>query len=271
MELMFNSIYNLIFGGAAKVITDAAACSVDIFNQDVVKSILDFFKFLGGIILVVGIVFAIANFAITRVEGDYVPVEKLFMNIMYSIVALFVMQDGAIFIFNLADYISGQIKNVVKVGKSDEIIKLLGNIMTYSVVWEIILFLTWVIMLLIVYFQAAKRSGMYVVQILVGYMYIFNIPSGNTEGIFDWCRQTAALAITNVLQISMLIVSFRFLSAQKFMPSLVMLFAAASVEKVAARYGMSAGSRQTIGAGIRAVGSTANTVNLINSVRKVSV
>lgn len=268
MDFIFKSLYNMIFGGAAKVITDAAACSVDIFNQDIVKSILDFFRFLGGIVLAVGIVFAIANFAISRVEGNYVPIDKFFMNIFYSVVALFFMQDGAIFVFNLADTISAQIKDVVKMQKADEIVKLLCNVLTYSIVWEIVLFTVWVIMLLIVYFQAAKRSGMYVIQILVGYMYIFNIPSGNTEGIFDWCRQTAALAITNVLQISMLIVSLRFLSSGKFMPSLVILFAATSVEKVAARYGMSAGSRQSIGTGIRSVG---NTVNLVSSVKKAFV
>lgn len=264
MKFLFTQLYNMIFDGAAKVITDASAISIQIFQQDVVKKLLDFFQLLGWIILAVGILFGIANYCIERVEGDIMPIDELFMNIFKGIIAAAFVQQGAIFIFNLADTVTSSIKNVVNISNttiSKIVSSLSGVLVTYSVIWGILLGVLFLFLWLFILFQALKRSGMYLMQIMVGYLYIFGIPSGNTEGILDWSRQTVALAVTNVLQISALIVAMNLMISEQFFPSLVVLFAATSAEKIAGRFGMSAGTRQAVGGAVRAVTSVTQVVS----------
>lgn len=264
MKFLFKQFFNMIFDGAAKVITDASAISLDIFKQDAVQSLLDFFKLLGWIILAVGILFGIANYCIERIEGDVTPLDELFMNIFKGIIAVEFVQQGAIFIFNLADTITTSIKDIVSINDKTiaKIIDALsGVLVAYSILWGIILGVIFLFMWLFVLFQALKRSGMYLMQIMVGYLYVFGMPSGNTEGILDWSRQTVALAVTNILQISSLIIALNLMISEQFFPSLVVLFAATAADKIAGRFGMSAGTRQAVGSAVRAVSSVGQVVN----------
>lgn len=270
MDFILNYFLNNIFKGAAKLISDASASSVDIFKQDAVQDLMNFFQELGWVILAVGILFGVANFCINRIEGSYVPLDELFTNIFEGVIATAFIQPGAIFIFNLADTITSSIQSISKVNDEASIGKIINALLSvitgYGLMWAIFLGFIFILLWGLVYFQAFKRSALYLMQIIVGYLYVFGLPSGNTEGVFDWCRQTAALAVTNVLQISTLIIALNLMLSGKFFPSLILLFAALEAEKIAGRFGMSVGSRKTIGAGLRAAGGA---VNMISSVTRL--
>ncbi len=262
---IFQQILNNIDSGATKLITDTSANSVDIFSQDTVTSLLNFFQMLGWIIVAVGVLFGIANFCISQAEGNYVPIEELFKNIMYTIIAAYFIEPGAIFIFTITNTVAAAIKGIINISASDTAIisELSATIQGYGVLMALIFTIVFLVALFIVFLQATKRSGMYVLQIMVGYIYLFALPGGNTEGIAEWCRQTAALAATNILQMSALIISLNLILKGQFFPSLAMLFAAASAEKIAGRFGLSAGSRQTLGGAARGISSLVQTVRMV--------
>lgn len=264
MNLIWTQIFNMLFSNAAKVLTDASGISVDIFNQDYIISVLDFFQMMGWIILVVGILFGVANYCIEKIEGNLTPLDDLFMNIFKSIIAVSFIQPGALFVFNLATVITEAVKGIIAKPEYSSVVgnmsSTLGN---YGPFWGFICGVIWLFSLIFIFIQAAKRSGMYLMQIMVGYLYLFGMPSGNTEGILEWVRQTAALAATNVLQMSALILGLKLMMNSQFWQSFAVLVAAASAEKIAGRFGMSAGGRQTIGGMARGVSSGINTVSQV--------
>lgn len=267
MDFVFNYFLNNIFKGASKLITDASASSIDIFQQNAVQDLMNFFQELGWIILAVGILFGVANFCINRIEGSYVPIDELFKGIFSGVIATAFIQPGAMFIFNLADTITSSISSITQVSNTVTIGKILTALLSvvtgYGLVLAILLGFLFIALWCFIYFQAFKRSAMYLMQIIIGYLYVFGLPSGNTEGIFDWCRQTAALAVTNVLQISSLIIALNLMLSGKFFPSLILLFAASEAEKIAGRFGMSVGGRKTIGSGLRTVGGAVNMISTV--------
>lgn len=266
MDFLFTQLFHMIFDKAAKLITSISALSIDIFSQDAVKSLLDFFQILGWMILAVGILFGIANYCIENIEGDITSLEELFMNIFKGVIAICFMQPAALFVFNLANVITSAIHDISKIDEKtmSDVINIISSLIgLYGIIWAIVLGLIYLGLLFFLYIQAFKRSGMYLMQIMVGYLYIFGIPSGNTEGILDWTRQTVALATTNVLQISSLIIAINLIINNNFWASIVILLAATSADTIAGRFGMSAGGRRTISGMARGVSSGVTTVSRI--------
>lgn len=264
MEYLWTQLFNLLFKTAAKVITDVSKISVDILNNNMILSILDFFQMLGWIILVVGILFGVANYCIERIEGNITPLDELFMSIFKSIIAVYFIQPGSLLIFNLATIITEAVKGIIaKPDYSSVVGSLSSTVSGYGPFWGFCLGVMWLISLLIIFIQALKRGGMYMMQIMVGYLYLFGLPSGNTEGILEWTRQTAALAATNVLQMAALILSLKLMMNSQFFASLAVLAAATEADKIAGRFGMSAGGRQTFGGMVRGVSSGINTVSQV--------
>lgn len=264
MDFIWTQLFNLLFKGAVGLITNVSEMSVDIFSQDIIISILDFFQLLGWIILAIGILFGVANYSIEKIEGNAVPLDELFMNIFKSVIAVYFMQPGCLFIFNLANTITDAVKGIItKPDYSSVVGSLSATVSGYGPFWGFILGCTWLFTIIFIFIQTFKRAGMYLMQIMVGYLYLFGLPSGNTEGILEWIRQTAALAATNVLQMATLILSLKLMMNSQFFPSLAVLAAATEADKIAGRFGMSAGGRQALGGMVRGVSSGINTVSQV--------
>lgn len=269
MAYLFSQFLNMIYEGIAGWVLDLSKYSINIFSNDVVNKLLDFFQDIGWIIYGVGILFGIANFCISRNEDGIMAFEDLFKGILSGMLACYFIRPGAIFIFTIADTIASAIKSSLDFTSKDSVDLFVKNLKTdttkYSLFFSIVLTVVFIVLLTVIFVQCIKRSGLYVMQIMVGYLYIFNMPAANYEGIFDWCRQTVALAATNVLQMTCLFMIIHLIITGDFMAAFGFLFAASSAEKLASRFGMSVGSRDTVGAAFRGVSST---VQFTSSVAK---
>lgn len=266
MQFLFTQIFNMIFDKLSNILLGISSISVSLFDQSVVVSLLNFFEYLGWIIMAIGILFAIANFCMSKTEGNDVPMDEMFKGIFLSIITVSFIRYGSIFVYTLADTIAKSIRDVASFNTVtiNQMVNVLKSILSgYGILWSIIFAAIYIALLIIIFIQSIKRSGIYVMQIMVGYLYVFGIPAGNTEGILDWCRQTAALAATNVLQMAAVLVAINFMLSGNLFAAIGFLAAASSAEKVAGRFGMSVGSRQTIGGAIRGAGSVAQTVSTI--------
>lgn len=277
MDWVFGTLRSLLLSGSGKLLNILAGISEDIFKIDVVKNVLEYFYYLGWIIVVIGILFAIANVYIRYIEGDAPEVQSLVLYIMLSILSVFFLSPGAIQVYSFAEVLRLNVLSIVSA--TVDYGNLLKNMDTYlsspdigiSVLWVVLFLIVFIAMIAIVFFQALKRSGLYIIQIMIGYFYLFSLPSGNYDGLFCWIRSTFALAITNVLQMTLLYIALNFISANNLVQiflAIGILLAATEVDRVADRFGLAVNSRRNFAGAISGARNVTSTVKNIKGLMK---
>lgn len=269
MDIIFNYLQQKIVESAGSILTGLSSVSIDIFSNSVVINLLNFMDYVGYMLLAVGILFAISNMYIQYVEDGTSQVHLLIVNIINSIVVIIFLQAGTIAMFNISTIIQNAMKSFITVPDFNDVVGTISSVGSDSlnVVWAFIVDIVALIAIIVVLVQCTKRAGIYLIQIMVGYLYIFSIPAGNTDGFFGWCRQTVAIAFTNAVQITLLMLGMKLMTntLQSIFLGIGVILAASSVEKVAGQFGMSANSRQSIGAAVRTVRET---TQLIHTIKK---
>lgn len=262
-----------MINGAGKFLTYLSKVSINLFSNDIVRSVLSLFNYLGYILLAVGVLFAITNVYLEYLESGCIEVHLTIINTLKAIIAVIFLQAGAIELYDLSITIQSLISNIISTPNYNSVLTQVNSSLgaEFSVIWVIAIFLCVVVSMVVVLVQILKRGGMYMVQIIVGYLYIFSIPSGNTDGFIDWCKQTVAIAVTNVVQVAMLFLGMSLMAndISKIFLGIGVIMSAASVEKIAGRYGLSAGARQHIGSVVRTAGTVGGMVSSIKNINKV--
>lgn len=264
MDWIFNSLLSMILQGVGKLFAWISHLSLNLFNIPMVQNALILCQWVGFLLLAIGILFGIFNYVIASKDGEQVDFTSLILNIVYGLVATVMLKPGAIFIFNIStvfqnlfNILVGQV-NSVSLNKPDSVNTFMGALKTalsaeFGIFWTFVMMIVIIIAILIVFFQCLKRSGIFLIQIMLGYLYVFSIPSGGTDGFIEWCRQTIAIAVTNAIQVGILYIGLALLSNKLSMESLLgigVILSSTSVEKLAGRFGMAVNSRQHIGGAV---------------------
>lgn len=244
MDIVFTYLKDQIIGMAGKVLTYMTNASIDLFSNNLVTNILALFDFIGLILLAVGILFAIANVYIDYLESDCINVHLLIINIIKAIVAYTFIRVGAIALYDLSNTINTYVSQIVSTPDYNTQLSTLNTVLNnlgIGLIWTLLIGIVALFSVITCLIQIMKRGGLYMAQIIIGYLYIFSIPSGNTDGFFEWCKTTVAMALTNVVQIALLYIGMNLIAndATKLFLGIGVIMAAASVEKIAGRYGMS--------------------------------
>jgi hypothetical protein len=245
MDILFNYLKDGIIGQAGKILTYMSKASIDLFSNDLVTNILALFDWIGLILLAVGILFAIANIYIDYLENDCINAHLLIINIIKGIIAYSFIRVGAIALYDLSSTLNTYISKIASTPDYNAQLSNLNNTLSgasLGIVWTFIIGIVALGAVIVCLIQIMKRGGLYMAQIIIGYLYIFSIPSGNTDGFFEWCKTTVAMALTNVVQTALLYIGLSLMSndLSKIFLGIGVIMAAESVEKVAGRYGMSA-------------------------------
>ena len=286
MNYVFSWILSSILKGVGNLFVVLDKVSLSLFSVPMVSDTLQLAQIVGYMCLTVGILFGIANYAITTQDGEVADFGQLILNMVYAIVATVLLQPASIFIFQLGITFQKLFLNIVQTqnkitmqnaDKINSFFKALESAYTsqFGLVWTVVLILVIIIAILIVFFQCLKRSGVYLIQMMLGYLYIFSIPSGGTEGFIEWVRQTMAIAITNAVQIGILFIGLNLLSdittnsisvmARAFL-GIGVILASTMVEKLAGRFGMAINSRQHISSAVNGTSQMANLGKTIGSI-----
>ncbi|WP_317312362.1 conjugal transfer protein TrbL family protein [Clostridium thermobutyricum] len=286
MNWVFTSLLTLALKGVGNLFVLIGKVSMSLFSVPMVQDTLELFQIVGWIVLTVGILFGIINYLLASRDGETVDLGGLILNIVYGIMATILLEPGSIFIFNLGITFQKiflnlvQYQNKITLDNSDKInsiFKALYSVVNndLGVLWTFVIILVIIIAILIVFFQCLKRSGIYLIQIMMGYLYIFSIPSGGTDGFVEWIRQTMAIAITNAIQIGILFIGINLLSDMTSLSGTVALegvlgigviLASTQVEKIAGRFGFAVNSRQHIGGAVSGFNSGVSLGKSIGSV-----
>jgi len=267
MDVIFNYLKDNILSGAGKVLKYMSDISINLFDNQIVNSVLQLMDYIGWILLAVGILFAIVNVYISYIENESVNFHLLILNIFKGLIAILFLKVGAIRLFQLSITVNKLIANITSTPNYQQSIDNLSSTLdkaALGILWVIVIALIVLVSILVCLIQILKRGGMYIAHIMVGYLYIFSIPSGNMDGFMSWCRQTVAIALTNVLQTAMLFMGLSLMAsdASKIFLGIGIIMAASKVEEIAGKYGMSTGATGNMGSSaskaFRNMGRTGN-------------
>ncbi|MCB2357101.1 conjugal transfer protein TrbL family protein [Clostridium estertheticum] len=247
MDIIFDYLKDKMMGGAGKVLKYMSDVSINLFDNKIVSDVLQLMDYIGWILLAVGILFAIMNVYISYVESESINFHLLILNIFKGIIAILFIKVGAIRVFQLSITINKMITDITSTPNYEHSLTALSSNLdkaAFGIIWFLVIFVIVIVSILICLVQILKRGGMYIAHIMVGYLYIFSIPSGNTDGFMSWCRQTVAIALTNVLQTALLFMGLSLMAsnAKTIFLGIGVIMAAGKVEEIAGKYGMSTGS-----------------------------
>lgn len=247
MDTIFNYLKDKMLGGAGKVLEYMANVSINLFDNEIVNSVLQLMEYIGWILLAIGMLFAIVNLYISYLESQSINIHLLILNMFKGIIAILFLKAGAIRIFELSITINKMIAEITTKPNYQQSLDSLASTLDkaeFGILWFLVIFIIVIVATLVCLVQILKRGGMYIAHIMVGYLYIFSIPSGNTEGFTSWCKQTVAIALTNVLQTALLFMGLALMASNisKIFLGVGVIMAASKVEEIAGKYGMSTGS-----------------------------
>lgn len=288
MEWIFNSLLSCILDKVGQLLAYLSSFSLSLFSIPMVQNALVLCQWVGMLLYTVGVLFAIFNYMIASKENEMVDLGGLILNIVYGLVATVMIMPGSIFIFhlsiifqNLFDTLIDQVNSVslVHADKINSIFGALKDVFISSLdgFWALVIFAVLIIAILIVLFQCLKRSGVFLVQMIIGYLYVFSIPSGGSDGFIEWCRQTIAIAVTNAIQVGLLMMGMDLLAdfssdsahtMEKAFLGIGVILATTSVEKIAGRFGFAVNSRQHIGGAISQANSSVSLGRSVGSIFK---
>ncbi len=285
MDWIFNSLLACVLSGVGKLLSLFSAYSLSLFTVPMVKSVLDLFQWCGMLIYAIGVLFGIFNYMIASKDNEMVDLPGLTLNIVYGFIATVMLLPGALFAWNFSVIFEKGFNNLidqsnaislVQVDKINNLFQALKGIIAgvFDGFWALVIFVIILIPIFIVLIQCAKRAGLFLIQIMVGYLYIFSIPSGGSDGFIEWCRQTIAIAVTNAIQVGLLLIGINLLAdlaahsqhltAESFL-GIGVILATTSVEKIAGRFGLAVNSRQHIGGAISQANSSISFGNSVGS------
>jgi hypothetical protein len=269
---MIAAFRKLFMKGASAILVEMADVATGIFDIKQVKSIADLFEYIGWILLIIGILFAISNYAIKTMEGESDGLYTLIINICISILIIYFLYPVCKYLF---DDLYKDLLELIKVifttnGKitDAEVAFAIFNqangefskfISALGVLWVLILsiFLFYVIFSVLI--QILKRSGIFILQIFIGYLHIFSIPQGSYSGFISWSKITFALMISQIIQWTLYYLGLDLisnLSIKKFLLGVGVLLAGKEVDRYMNYFSLAGGGNLKLGA--------------INAVRNIS-
>jgi len=264
---MINAFHKLFMEGATKILNVLATFAANIFEINQTNALVDLFTYVGWILLLVGILFAISNFAIRSMEGNSDGLNMLIVNIFVSLLIMYFLYPVAKFMFvDLQKTVLGAIKIIFtdnKISVSDMIFGGLSLTGTFGdmmrdigVLWVFVLsiFLFYIVFSILI--QIIKRSGVFIIQVLIGYLHIFSIPQGSYGGFISWARFTFGILISQIIQWSLYFLGLNLVSdlankkepISQFLLGLGVLLAAKEVDRYMRYFGLFSNNSLKLGA-----------------------
>ena len=113
-----------------------------------------------------------------------------------------------------------------------------------------------------VFFANLKRGGILLIQIAVGSLYMFSVPSGYTDGFIQWCKQIIGLCLTAFLQATILIAGLMVFKDHALL-GLGLMLSAGEIPRIAGTFGLDTTTRANIMSAVYTAQAAVNTTRTI--------
>lgn len=273
-DLFLQWIYEAIYGAIGDFFTMMGSMGSSLFDLPWVQGYLKLFSLFGWALFLAGLVVAVFDTAIEYQSMGHLNIKQQVMPIIYGFLAVNLFTVVPVRLYNLCitlqNVFSHDLAGILggHMAASNNIGGFAYTALTVLSGMPNILNLSFMIALgycvTKVFFANIKRSGILLIQIAVGSLYMFSIPKGYTDGFVGWCKQIIALCLTAFLQMTLL-----FLGLLTWQESILLaigvMLSANEVPRIAQHFGLDTSMHVNM---MSAVHTTTSVVNLTKAIAK---
>ena len=259
-----------------------------VFNDNSVRSYFYFLTSWGGVMFIIGVGLALAEFAASYNEGNGTDVKGTLKNIAVGLFASFGVVNIPILLFRFTieatnSLIGGSISSALEGQNFQSLIEFRAlenttpegviessgeTVMTASGGWFIGSIFCIVMFVFIVKIMLGnfKRSGILIVLLTICPIHLLSIPRGYTDGFYSWCKQVVGQCVTFFVQNFLLALSILVfansgsLSLRNFLITLGILLASSEAPRILQQFGLESSVRSNATQAIYAVSGITNIV-----------
>ena len=275
-------IYGQIIGFLGNFFSQMGNMGVELFELSWVQSIVLFFSYLAWALYGIGLVVACFECGIEYSSGRG-NIRETALNAIKGFMAVNLFTVVPVRLYELAVTMQGQLTaGITGYGSSietvaSEIIQdfsavesisdLAANSITgFEIITSPIMLLFIIILMayavIKVFFANLKRGGILLIQIAVGSLYMFSVPSGYTDGFVQWCKQIIGLCLTAFLQATILIAGL-MVFREHMLLGLGLMLSAGEIPRIAGTFGLDTTTRANIMSAVYTAQAAVNTTKTV--------
>ncbi len=273
-------LYNTVCGVFYKWLSGFNNYALELFELSWVEVVIEFFRFFGFTLFVIGMFVASAECAIEYQEGRG-GVKSTALNIFKGFCAAYLFSWLPVELYKFCvssqNMMAAEITGVRSetVGVENLIDSAFSSIAIFSgtpnqddinssilVTIEIIAF---IVVLIKIFLANVKRGGILLTQIAVGSLYMFSIPRGYSDGFWNWCKQIIGTCFTAFMQMTLLYLGLLTVSVNPILGIGVML-AASEVPRIAQHFGLDTSIKGNMTSAIYATSSAVNLTRTLKTI-----
>lgn len=261
---------------------------LDVFNDNSVRSYFYFLFSWGGVMFIIGVGLALAEFAASFNEGNGADVRGTFKNIAVGLFASFGFVDIPILLFRFTIeatdlLIGGSISSVLQ-GQNfqtltefrftenttpEELIDSVGDAAQTASGGGFILAIFCIVMFVFIIkilLGNLKRNGILIILLTICPIHLLSIPRGYIDGFYSWCKQVVGQCVTFFVQNFLLALSILVfanagnLTLSNLIITLGLLLSSSEAPRILQQFGLESSVRSNATQAIYAVSGITNIV-----------
>lgn len=214
LPLLFTAISRSLCDAIGNFVNALAVIYSNVFfATEYINEFLDFFYFLAWIILSVGFIKGLVTELDRSYHGEASLLQDLFKNFMMASGVIFFARYGVLWANEMTIKLINDLTNVTMGSIWDAAIGISVGVMgASSIVWFLFVLLIVTVVSIITIWNAFKRSGVLLLQIITGYFYSFDLAAGNSGVLGEWIRDIVSGCITFGLQMILYQVGMKYVA-----------------------------------------------------------
>ena len=273
---MMTWMYDTVYSAVADFFSMMGNMGAEIFDLKWVQATVYLFTLFGWGLFIAGVVVAVFDLAIEYQNGRG-NVKNTMLNILKGFFACSLIGIVPIELYRFCITLQNSFANDIAFLVAGEQVAdiaerslfVLGTTFSPTMagtsgLFSLLALIAFVYCVIKVFFQNIKRGGILLIQMSVGSLYMFSVPSGYSDGFVQSMKQVVALCLTAFMQTTLLYLGLLTFPTNMLMGLGIML-AAGEVPKIAQQFGMDTSTKFNV---MSVVHATTTAINLTRMVAR---
>lgn len=274
LKWMYEQIYNTV----ADFLTHMGNMGAEIFDLGVVQSTISLFTLFGWALFAAGTVVAVFDVAIEYQNGR-ASIKTTAINVLKGFFACSLIGIVPVELYkfcisllnSLAKDLSLLNASGQSLGLSEKSTELWKGAFAISAntsfgLFNILAMIAFAYCVIKIFFANIKRSGILLIQMAVGSLYMFSLPRGYQDGFNQWVKQVIAICLTAFMQTTLLYLGL-LIFPKNMLLGLGVMLSANEVPRIAEQFGLDSSVKVNM---MSVVHATTTAVNLTCSVARAA-
>ena len=264
-------LYGQIVGFLSTFFEMMGNMGAELFSMAWVQAVVLFFSYFAWSLYGIGLVVSVCEFGVEYQAGR-ASFKDLALNAIKGFMAVSLFTVLPVEVYRLSVSLQGDLTRAIS-GISHGADWSVGNLATNAITVymlptsrHLIFGLFALIMIgycvIKVFFANLKRSGILLIQIAVGSMYMFSVPRGYIDGFITWCKQVIGICLTAFLQTTVLVAGL-MVFRENMLLGLGLMISSSEIPRICGQFGLDTSTRCNI---MSVVFATQQAVNISRTV-----